>query len=187
MTPHTLAFGLIAEALARAKLEREQVDCLAVGLGPGSYTGIRVAISIAQGWQLARGVRLLGISSIEALALEAQKQGLCGTVHLVVDAHRNEFYLATYEIGDKDVSATIPLCLTSLADTQARAQTGGVLAGPDIQAWFPGSQPLFPHASMLGRLAAAREDCLRGEKLEPIYLRPTRFVKAAPPRMIPSV
>ena len=61
-TGGTGAFEMIQSALQEAKLEREQIDCLAVGLGPGSFTGIRVALSIAQGWQLAsegRRVKLL--------------------------------------------------------------------------------------------------------------------------------
>ncbi|MEI9863786.1 MAG: tRNA (adenosine(37)-N6)-threonylcarbamoyltransferase complex dimerization subunit type 1 TsaB [Limisphaerales bacterium] len=55
----THAFGMIEKVLATAKIRREEIDCLAIGLGPGSYTGIRVALSIAQGWQLAREVKLL--------------------------------------------------------------------------------------------------------------------------------
>jgi len=46
---------LVERALAEAKVERGQIECVAVGLGPGSYTGIRGAIALAQGWQLARG------------------------------------------------------------------------------------------------------------------------------------
>src|SRR5687768_14502839 len=65
---HTQAFGLIEQALAQAGLEREHIDCVAVGLGPGSYMGTRIAIAIAQGWQLARGVKTTGINSAEALA-----------------------------------------------------------------------------------------------------------------------
>src|SRR5713101_2377629 len=60
--------GLIEQALRHFGIEREQIECLAIGLGPGSYTGIRSAIALAQGWQLASrpgGIKLLGISSIE--------------------------------------------------------------------------------------------------------------------------
>ena len=74
---------------------------IAVGLGPGSYTGIRVAISMAQGWQLARGVKLLGVSSAECLAAQAQAEKIFGRVNVVIDAQRNEFYLATYEISPR--------------------------------------------------------------------------------------
>ena len=68
----TQAFGMIEAALREAKLEREQIECIVIGLGPGSYTGIRAALSIAQGWQLAREIKLLGISSVEAIAAQAQ-------------------------------------------------------------------------------------------------------------------
>lgn len=72
---HTLAFGLIETALAQAGIEREQIECVAVGLGPGSYMGTRIAIAIAQGWQLARGVKTAGISSDDALARQAGGPG----------------------------------------------------------------------------------------------------------------
>jgi tRNA threonylcarbamoyladenosine biosynthesis protein TsaB len=50
----TSAFGLIEQALSVAQLTREAVAVVAVGLGPGSYTGIRAAIAVAQGWRVRR-------------------------------------------------------------------------------------------------------------------------------------
>src|SRR5262245_46179032 len=70
------AFGLIERALEQAGLDREQIECLALGLGPGSYAGIRSAIALAQGWQMARAVRLLGLNSVDALAAQAQARGI---------------------------------------------------------------------------------------------------------------
>src|ERR1700744_507167 len=61
----TNAFSLIEKILAEARLERDAITAVAVGLGPGSYTGIRAAIAMAQGWQLARNIRLIGVSSVE--------------------------------------------------------------------------------------------------------------------------
>src|SRR5512140_2040605 len=58
-------------ALHEAGLEREQIDCIAIGLGPGSYTGVRSAIALAQGWHLASKVRLVGISSVDCIVAEA--------------------------------------------------------------------------------------------------------------------
>ena len=74
----TNALGLVEDALRQAQLDRAQIECLAVGLGPGSYNGIRLAIALAQGWQLARPVKLLGISSAECLAAQAQAEGISG-------------------------------------------------------------------------------------------------------------
>src|SRR6266566_7949577 len=79
-TRESRALSLIEAALGAAGLERENVDCLAVGLGPGSYSGIRSAIALAQGWQLALGTRLLGVSSVECLALQARQDGLAGKI-----------------------------------------------------------------------------------------------------------
>src|SRR5437762_14261728 len=63
----TNALPLVEQSLREAGVEREQIDCLAVGIGPGSYTGIRSAIALAQGWQLAREIKLLAISSVECI------------------------------------------------------------------------------------------------------------------------
>src|SRR6185312_3841517 len=102
-------FAMIEEALRDAKLEREQIDCIAVGIGPGSYTGIRSAISIAQGWQLARPIKLLGVSSAEAIAAQAQAEGARGRVHVIVDAQRGEFYIASYELATASAREVEPL------------------------------------------------------------------------------
>jgi len=175
--------GAIEEALRQGQTEREQVQCLAVGLGPGSYNGIRAAIAMAQGWQLARDVKILGVSSVEAIAAQAQQEGLKGMLHVVVDAQRNELYWAVYEIEDKRRREVQPLKLATLAEVSA-ASASGVLVGPEVQSWFPAGRVIVPRAATVGELALERTDYVSGEKLEPIYLRETTFVKAPPPRVL---
>jgi tRNA threonylcarbamoyladenosine biosynthesis protein TsaB len=181
------ALSLIEAALDAAGLERENVDCLAVGLGPGSYNGIRSAIALAQGWQLARGTKILGISSIESLAAQARVEKIHGQVNILIDAQRNEFYLARYEVSDSGCRELTPLRLAGREEVLALVRAGETVLGPEVTTCFPTAQILFPHAAMLGQLASQRSDFLPGEQLEPIYLRPTRFVKAPPPRVIPAV
>jgi len=178
---------MVEEVLKQAGLEREQIECLAVGLGPGSYTGIRAAIALAQGWQLACEIKLLGVSSVEAIAAEAEVSGIHGRVSVVIDAQRNEFYLATYEIGDAARREIEPLRLASFAEVQGRAQSGEQLIGPELNKWFASGRVVFPRAAAVARLAASRTGFMPGEKLEPIYLRETKFVKAPPPRVIPPI
>ncbi len=181
----THALGLIEAALREARLEREQVECLAVGLGPGSYTGIRVAIAVAQGWQLAcepNVMRLLGISSAECLAAQARIEGLFGHVAVVIDAQRNEFYLAEYSVEAGRLQPISPLRLASPAEVRERQSQGILIVGPEVANWFPAGRNLYPRAIALGQLASGRTDFVPGEKLEPIYLRETKFVKAPPPR-----
>jgi tRNA threonylcarbamoyl adenosine modification protein YeaZ len=178
------AFTLIEGALQQAGVEREAVECVAVGLGPGSYTGIRAAISIAQGWALARGVRLLGLSSVEAMASRAWQEDVRGRLSFVVDAQRNEFYLATYEFQEENFRSIEPLRIVPFAEVATLANAGEALAGPEVNRLFPGGRVLYPDADSLARLALGEGDFVTGDKLEPIYLRETNFVKAPPGRKL---
>jgi len=178
--------GMIAEALRQAALEREEIERIAVGVGPGSYGGIRGAIALAQGWQLARAVKLLGISSADCLAAQAHLEGLVGRLAVVIDAQRNEFYLAEFDVQPGGWRALTPLRLAALPDVQACERAGATLLRPAVQKWFPTARLMFPRAAVLASLAFPRTDFVPGEKLEPIYLRETQFVKAPPPRVIPD-
>ncbi len=111
----TNAFGLIERVLAQSGILREEIEVIAVGLGPGSYTGIRAAIAVAQGWQLARGVKLLGVSSAECLAAQAQARKIFGRVNVMLDAQRGEFYLATWEISGAQREEISPLQIVPTA------------------------------------------------------------------------
>ena len=170
----TNALGLTEKVLAHAGIRREEVEAIAVGLGPGSYTGIRAAIALAQGWQLARAVKLLGVSSVEVLAAQAQAEKIFGRVNVVIDAQRGEFYLSAWEISAAARKEITPLKIASAAEIEALKTAGEICVGPEA------GKVLFPSAAMLAQLASPRADFVSGEKLEPIYLRETTFVKAAP-------
>ena len=157
-------FELIEQALRETGLEREAIGCIAVGLGPGSYTGIRAAIALAQGWQLARGVKLLGISSAECIATQAWAEGIPGHLSVVIDAQRGEFYLASYETSSGSLTEVAPLRLATRSEAEARAQCGDVLLGPDAPALSGNGQKIFPSALMLAGLARGRTDFVAGSR-----------------------
>jgi tRNA threonylcarbamoyl adenosine modification protein YeaZ len=171
-------------ALRQAGLEREQIECVAIGLGPGSYTGVRSAIALAQGWHLAKKVRLNGIGSVDCIIAEALDQGVLGKVTVVIDAQRNELYLANYELAADQARVTRPLRLAGPEEARACAEAGDLLIGPEVTKWFPGGRMVMPRALRLAELAAKRQDSTAPADLEPIYLRQTTFVKAPPPRII---
>jgi len=179
---NTAPFQMIDDALRDAKLEREQIECIAVGIGPGSYTGIRSAISIAQGWQLARNIKILGLSSAECIAAQAHTEGLSNRANVIIDAQRDEFYLTTYEIAQEGHREITPLKIVPLSEVQQHANARESLIGPEVTRWIPTGKTIFPRAATLATLALNRTDYIAGEKLEPIYLRETKFVKAPPPR-----
>jgi tRNA threonylcarbamoyladenosine biosynthesis protein TsaB len=177
--------GLVEQALQEAGCEREDVGTIAVGLGPGSYHGIRAAIAFGQGWQLCLGVNLIGISSVDCLAARAELEKITGPVNIVIDAQRNEFYLARFEIAAGARCQIEPLRLASRSEIEKRNAAGEKIVGPDIAQWFPRAINLFPEAGVLGSVAATRTDFVSGDKLEPIYLRETAFKKAPPLRILP--
>jgi tRNA threonylcarbamoyladenosine biosynthesis protein TsaB len=180
-TRATPVFSLIERALAQAGLAREDIEAIAVGLGPGSATGIRAAIAVAQGWHLARGVRLLGLGSLEVLAAELHAEGRRGRVWLAVDAQRGEFHLARYELETAGPRLIEPLRLASRGEVIAAVQAGEAVLGPDLAALVAGASDAFPEAEALARLAMGTEVAGRPEALEPIHLRAVSFVKSPTP------
>src|SRR5690349_10865295 len=128
--------ALIQDLLFQAGVKREAVEGLAIGLGPGSYTGIRSAIALAQGWQLARGIRTYGVGTVDCLAFQAQAKGWLGRVSIAIDAQRNEVYLATYDLTPERRQLVDPLRLVDLPTLLSLAvQPRALLTGPEVDKW----------------------------------------------------
>lgn len=178
------AFTLIEEVLKQAGIDRSEIECISVGIGPGSYTGIRIAISIAQGWQIAKGVKLLGVSSIECMAAKLAYAGAKGKYRILVDAQRGEFYRADFDIFDGRYEQKSDLKIVSREEAINTIESGRIIAGSDLNSIKLPVVELFPDAKTLYLLSCNRTDFVNGERLEPIYLRPISFVKAPPPRVI---
>jgi tRNA threonylcarbamoyladenosine biosynthesis protein TsaB len=176
----TNAFGLVEKVLAEAKIAREEIEAIAIGLGPGSYTGIRAAIALAQGWQLARGVKLLGVSSADAIAAQAQTEKIFGRVNVLIDAQRGEFYQSVWEISAADCREISPLKIITGGEAAGLFSAGEICAGPEQ------TKKIFPAAAEIGRRAMLRAHFVAGETLEPIYLRETNFVKTQPGKILPN-
>lgn len=166
------AFAMIERVLTAAHIEREQIETIAVGLGPGSYTGIRAAIALAEGWKIARGTSLRGVSSVAAVVSVAQTEKIFGPVSVVVNAQRQEFYTATYDITETGWTEVASLKILSRSGV-LDVSRGRLLIGPEAPK-FPEGRLVFPSAAAVARLAAGQPS---DEPLEPIYLRETSFVK----------
>jgi tRNA threonylcarbamoyl adenosine modification protein YeaZ len=170
--------ALVQDALRAAGVGRAVVECIAVGLGPGSYTGIRMAIALAQGWQLARGVRLLGVSSADALARAAWRQGRRGKAQVLIDAQRGEFCHGGYELRDADVQLLSGL---KILQPEAVDRDAGALLVTEATPDFADVTVTLPTAEDVAILTGGRRDFTPGEMLEPVYLRAATFAKASPP------
>ena len=177
---------LIEQALAEAGWSLRQLQRIAVGIGPGSFTGLRVGIAFAQGLSEALQLPLVGVSSLEAMAAAVSDQERRLRVPLI-DARRGEFFLAAYA---PDGSELLPAQIAK--DVGAVEQLVGALPAAALllgAAWDPltaklphqrGEHTDLPHAEWVARLGTERE---LPHSTRPLYLRPP---VATAPRLEPS-
>ena len=106
--------GMIDEALREAGVEASALDGVACGAGPGSFTGLRIALSTAKGLCFAAGCPLALVSSLAALAARAPDGTVCATL----DAYKAEVYAGVYRVSGGvpaplgDETALAPAALT---------------------------------------------------------------------------
>ena len=93
----------IDAALAEHGVAREDIACVAVGRGPGSFTGVRIAMATAKGIAAALEVPLVGVSSLDAVAWNAWAAGERGPLSVVADAMRKEVYPVRYLLNDTGI------------------------------------------------------------------------------------
>lgn len=103
----------IDDILKENKLKASELDAVAVSMGPGSYTGLRIGVSTAKGLCYGAGIPLIAVSTLQAVALSvserAEKESLakdCNTALFcpMTDARRMEVYCALYDVNNKIVS-----------------------------------------------------------------------------------
>lgn len=95
---------LIDTALAEAGVERSQIEALVLGSGPGSFTGLRIGATIAKTLARLLDVKILGVSSLDAIAQDLAPGG--GIICPVVDAKRGAVYAAFYRRADEGPAQT---------------------------------------------------------------------------------
>lgn len=182
----------LTSLLADAGLTPTQLDAIAFGRGPGSFTGLRIATGVAQGLSYGLGIPLLPVSTLAALARQAFLD--TGSRHIVscLDARIDEVYWAAYSIGED--ASPIALCkeqlvppesldCAPLCDSAEDRTWFGVGNGWSYVSRFPASlatrmsqidAEALPRASAM--LGIALEMLKRGETTEPshavpVYLR----------------
>lgn len=157
------------EVMADAGLAFDRLDRIAVTVGPGSFTGLRVGIAFAKGLAFALGKPTVGIGALEALAAQAR-----GLVFPAIDARRGQLYLQAFDDGAALMApdaVTAEVAAARLAElSQARPFTL-VGSGAALLADFAPTATVIAaegaDAGDVARLAAARTP----GPLKPLYLR----------------
>ncbi len=186
---HTeLLLPTIKKALARAKLSLKEIDYLAVGLGPGSFTGLRIGLATIKGFAAALEKPVVGLPTLDVLARSALPQD-DKIVCPVIDAKRNLLFTALYKADSKklkrtsiyllinieellkkiDRRATVVFLGDGLGVYQERLKQklkNSIFLKEDL--WYPEAQKLIELARELidkGKTSDAK-------RLKPIYLYP---------------
>ena len=152
----------LEKVLKKARWKPNDLDVLAVGIGPGSFTGIRVGVTTAKllGWVWKK--KLVGVSSLEAAA--RAKKISNGPVPVAVDARRGKIYAALYEkSGDKFAERIAPMLTTP---EEFFKKTGGPVSVQE----HPSVQASDIAAAALD--LAKRKKFKTADSLEPLYLHP---------------
>lgn len=195
-TAHVLP--LVQALLDEAGVALHALDAIACAHGPGAFTGVRVAVSVAQGLAYGARVPAIGISTLAALAQQAVRAGRDGGVTVthvlpLLDARMGELYAGAYAVGaDGQVEALVPdrlarpediaPALPPLPGNAAWTAIGSgwaaypALAGEVRPLASGGARVAEPDALDVLALAAralARGDTLPAERLLPVYLRDT--------------
>lgn len=123
----------VRELLAEGGLALAQIDGIAFGSGPGSFTGLRLACGVAQGLAWGLDVPVVSVSSLEAMALASGD----GEVWTCLDARMNEVYGAAYSVaGDRVTQLLTPVCQPP-AVLPAPTFAGGRGVGDGFAAYGP--------------------------------------------------
>ena len=101
MQQSQMILPLIDELLHTAEIELNQLDALAFGCGPGSFTGVRIAASVIQGLAYATGLPIIKISSLAAVAQGAYEASGWKKIAVAMDARIKEVYWGTYQVNEK--------------------------------------------------------------------------------------
>ena len=186
----TRLMALIVELLEQSSSTWAEIDRIAVGVGPGTFTGLRIGIATANALHRARGIPLVGISTLKSIALGgaagAADHGGAGTVLAVIDARRGETFAAAWRASAGELTEQLlapgvlaPERLAALLATLGPSVLALGDGAVEFRSALEGSGALVPDDdSELHRVTAINHCVLAGrvpdggpEEIRPEYLR----------------
>lgn len=193
-----LILPMLEEILAEAELALDQLDALAFGCGPGSFTGVRIAAATAQGVAASANLAVIPVSSLAAIAQRAVDEYGMEKIASAIDARMGEVYWGCFRRDSEGlVEEAGQECVIAPQEVPVPQDSGWRGAGSGWSAYADDltarlgaalsdyEAGLFPHASAIARLAA--RDFQAGKKIPaglalPVYLRNQVARRPVPPR-----
>ncbi|TAN38987.1 MAG: tRNA (adenosine(37)-N6)-threonylcarbamoyltransferase complex dimerization subunit type 1 TsaB [Verrucomicrobia bacterium] len=178
---HTRLFELLPELFREAGVSAAQIELFAVGRGPGSFSGTRVALTAAQALAMPGGQPVIAVSSGEALAHEIAAAGDAEKIAVLGDARRDTIWLGVFDGKTGTPLIPPPWTLLPLAQLGTVLPAGTKIVSPDwhrLATLWPANLAApnadsFPSAEFVARLALERHARgLPSDPLVPIYLHP---------------
>ncbi|MHB2266684.1 tRNA (adenosine(37)-N6)-threonylcarbamoyltransferase complex dimerization subunit type 1 TsaB [Aliihoeflea sp. PC F10.4] len=167
--------AVIDEALDKAGVTFADLGAVAVCVGPGSFTGIRVGVSAARGLALALGIPAIGVTTLEALAFEARGRFSGRAVLAALDGGRGEIHAALYDAEGRELAEPAALdagAALALACEYKAVVTGSAadaLQALALEALDVASRAATADIAAYAALAAKKP--LDGSRPAPLYLR----------------
>lgn len=154
------------------------IDMIAVGTGPGSFTGIRVGIAIVKGLVFDSTIRVVGVPSLANIALNCDTDK---TIYSMIYAQRNEFFIQQFKkTGENNVVEYSECMIVKPEEIPELLEHPCVVCGPDSQKYAAYkdlwscevvSQPVYPTARSAARIGFNQAKTGTSQSLVPIYIR----------------
>lgn len=178
--------------LKQADCSLENIEGIVFGRGPGSFTGVRIGVSIAQGLGFSRGLKMVGVSTLQAMAQEAAEKLNSDLVLAGIDARMDEVYCCYYSKSEnglmypKDDEVVIkPTDLVQLEQTNIAVGTAWQTYGDVLKNLAIDDTILYPNAKYmipLGEDAFQNGLAVDASEALPHYVRDTVTWKKLPGR-----
>lgn len=173
--------GEVAAVLREAGVEWPALGAVAVSIGPGSFTGLRIAVAFAKGLAFASDLPLVAVPTLEALA-QAAGAAPGARVCAAIDARKREVYAATFEVGLGGVRRVTPDAASSPAALAAGLGAGTIVVGdaPEVYPEAFAGLTVLPFAThpprggvvaLAGAARLARGEAASVAAFEPAYVR----------------
>lgn len=179
-----LLVPMIDKLLKKSKLKIESIDCLAISIGPGSFTGLRIGVTVVKAFAYTLKIPIVTVPTLDVIARNVEN--FKGIVCPVLDARKNKVYASIYKSDEKDIKKISKYLLLPLDDLLKKLSRydkvlflGDLVSSPGLENFQPRAgcrfyegdwHPKAEVAAQIGLESFKKKKFVKAEDLEPMYL-----------------